>query len=105
LQDWLDRSRLAYLFLDQTSLTIPAHQRANIKRPDFLVAVDRLGTVALDAKAESFTDGQFVLDASDRRRLVGFESAFGMPVWYACFSAGGAGTPLSLSQSAVALLA
>jgi hypothetical protein len=85
LQDWLDRSRLAYVFLDQSPLTIPAAHRADIKRPDFLVAVDGVGTIAVDAKAKSLIDGCFVLDASERRRLDGFESAFGIPVWYACF--------------------
>lgn len=85
LQDWLDRSHLAYLFLDQTPLTFPAAHRADIKRPDFLVAIDNTGTIAVDAKAKAFIDGQFVLDASEPRRLDGFESEFGMPVWYACF--------------------
>jgi hypothetical protein len=85
LQDWLDRSRLAYLYLDQTPLTIPAAHRANIKRPDFLVAVEGIGTIAVDAKAKAFIDGCFVLDATERRRLDGFESVFGIPVWYACF--------------------
>lgn len=85
LQDWLDRSHLAYLFLDQTPLTIPATLRASLKRPDFLVAMDGLGTVAVDAKAKAFIDSHFVLDTSERRRLDGFESEFGMPVWYACF--------------------
>ena len=85
LQDWLDRSRLAYLFLDQTPLTFPAAHRADIKRPDFLVAIDGFGTIAVDAKAKAFIDGHFVLDASERRRLDGFESVFGIPVWYACF--------------------
>ena len=85
LQDWLDRSRLAYLFLDQTPLTMPAAHRADVKRPDFLVAIDGFGTVAVDAKAKAFIDGHFVLDASERRRLDGFESVFGIPVWYACF--------------------
>jgi hypothetical protein len=85
LQDWLDRSRLAYLFLDQTPLTMPATHRADLKRPDFLVAIEGLGTLAVDAKAKAFIDGHFVLDASERRRLDGFESVFGIPVWYACF--------------------
>jgi hypothetical protein len=85
LQDWLDRSRLAYLLLDQSPLTIPAAHRADIKRPDFLVAVDGSGTIAVDAKAKAFIDGCLVLDASERRRLEGFEIMFGIPVWYACF--------------------
>ena len=85
LQNWLDRSRLVYLFLDQTPLTIPATLRASLKRPDFLVAIDGFGTIAVDAKAKAFVDGHFVLDVSERRRLDGFESEFGMPVWYACF--------------------
>jgi hypothetical protein len=85
LQDWLDRSHLFYLFLDQTPLTFPAAHRADIKRPDFLVAIEGFGTIAVDAKAKAFIDGHFVLDASERRRLDGFESEFGMPVWYACF--------------------
>jgi hypothetical protein len=74
LQDWLDRSRLAYLFLDQTPLTMPVSFRRDIKRPDFLVAIEGLGTVALDAKAKAFIDGCFVLDASERRRLDAFEA-------------------------------
>jgi hypothetical protein len=85
LQDWLDRSRLAYLFLDQTPLTIPASFRADLKRPDFLVAVEDHAPVAVDAKAKAFLAGHFVIDASERRRLDGFEARFGMPVWYACF--------------------
>ena len=88
LQDWLDRSRLAYLFLDQTPLTIPAAHRANIKRPDFLVPIGGMEIIAVDAKAKAFVDGHFVLDASERRRLDGFETEFGMPVWYACFPPG-----------------
>lgn len=85
LQDWLDRSRLAYIFLDQSPLTIPAGFRAELKRPDFLVAMDDQTPVAVDAKAKAFIDGHFVIDASERRRLDGFEARFGMPVWYACF--------------------
>jgi hypothetical protein len=64
---------------------MPATHRADIKRPDFLVAIDGLGTMAVDAKAKVFIDGHFVLDASERRRLDGFETSFGIPVWYACF--------------------
>jgi hypothetical protein len=85
LQDWLDRSRLPYLFLDQTPLTMPTAHRSNVKRPDFLVAVDGIGTVAVDAKAKAFIDGCLTLDASERRRLNGFEATFEVPVWYACF--------------------
>jgi len=85
LQDWLDRSRVPYLFLDQTPLMMPATLRADLKRPDFLVAIAGMGTVAVDAKAKAFIDDHFVLDVSERRRLDGFESEFSMPVWYACF--------------------
>lgn len=49
------------------------------------MAIDGLDTVAVDAKAKAFIDGHFVLDISERRRLDGFESEFGLPVWYACF--------------------
>jgi hypothetical protein len=85
LQDWFDRSHLAYLFLDQTPLTMPATHRADLKRPDFLVAIEGMGTLAVDAKAKAFIEDCFVLDTSERRRLDGFESAFGIPVWYSCF--------------------
>jgi hypothetical protein len=37
-----------------------------------------MDTVALDAKAKAFIDGHFVIDASERRRLDGFETVFGM---------------------------
>jgi hypothetical protein len=88
LQDWLDRSRLPYLFLDQTPLTIPLSLRSQIKRPDFLVPIDTLGTIALDAKAKNLVDGNFVLDEYERRTLGAFEALFQTPVWYVCFPPG-----------------
>jgi hypothetical protein len=88
LQDWLDRSRLAYLYLDQTPLTIPMTCRADLKRPDFLVALDNVGTIAVDAKAKTFVDDSFLIKGSERRRLDGFEARFAIPVWYAVFEPG-----------------
>jgi hypothetical protein len=85
LQDWLDRSNMPYLFLDQTPLTFPLALRSEIKRPDFLVPIDTLGTVVIDAKAKALIDNHFVIDEYERRTLAGFEARFQFPVWFACF--------------------
>jgi hypothetical protein len=64
---------------------MPLSCRADIKRPDFLAAIEGMSTVAVDAKAKAFIKGHVALDASEPRRLDGFESMFGTPVWYVCF--------------------
>src|SRR5262245_59078308 len=85
LQDWLDRSGLPYVFVDQTPLTIPLAHRAQLNRPDFLIPMTELGSVAVDAKAKNLIDGEFVIDEYERRALAAFQALFNIPVWFACF--------------------
>ena len=86
LQDWLDRDRLAYLFLDQTPQTMPHGWRGRLKRPDFIVVLPRRGgCVAIDAKAKHLDEGRLTLATHEHEGLAAFTQLFQMPVFYACF--------------------
>jgi hypothetical protein len=82
---WLDRCTLAHIFVEQSPLTIPQPLRGEIKRPDFLVGVPTIGTLAVDVKAKSVYADTILIDAYEHRTLLNFETYFNITVWFACF--------------------
>jgi hypothetical protein len=82
---WLDRCMLPQLFIEQSPLTLPSGFRGEIKRPDFLVGIPAIGTIAIDVKAKSVYDDAIIIDANEHRTLLNFETYFSMSVWFACF--------------------
>ena len=49
---WLDRCHLPHIYVEQSPLTFPENLHGTIKRPDFLVGVPTIGTIAVDVKAK-----------------------------------------------------
>lgn len=82
---WLDRCVLPHIFVEQSPLTIPQALRGEIKRPDFLVGLPAIGTIAVDVKAKRIYDDTIIIDAYEHRTLANFETYFNMSVWFACF--------------------
>ena len=55
-----------------------------VKRPDFLVLLESIGLIAVDAKNHALNRGVFTLPReSELRRVLTFERLFRIPVWYA----------------------
>jgi hypothetical protein len=84
-RDWLDRCVLPHMYVEQSPLTVPKGLRGEIKRPDFLVGVPTIGTLAFDVKAKSVYDDHILIDAYEHRTFQNFETFFNMTVWYVCF--------------------
>ncbi len=82
---WLDRCHLPHIYVEQSPMTIPQHLRGEIKRPDFLVGIPTIGTLAVDVKAKTIYDDAILIDAYEHRTLAAFETFFNMSVWFACF--------------------
>jgi len=82
---WLDRCHLPHIYVEQSPMTIPEHLKGEIKRPDFLVGIPTIGTIAVDVKAKSIYDDAILIDAYEHRTLAAFETFFNISVWYACF--------------------
>lgn len=82
---WLDRCTLPHIFVEQSPLTLPAALKGEIKRPDFLVGIPAIGTIAIDVKAKSVYGDSIIIDAAEHRTLLNFETFFTMSVWFACF--------------------
>lgn len=76
------------MYVEQSPLTVPKGLRGEIKRPDFLVGVPTIGTLAFDVKAKSVYDGRLFIDADEHRRFQNFETFFNISVWYVCFPPG-----------------
>ncbi len=82
---WLDRCVLPHMYVEQSPLTVPKGLRGEIKRPDFLVGLPTIGTLAFDVKAKSIYDDHILIDAYEHRTFRNFETFFNISVWYACF--------------------
>lgn len=82
---WLDRCTLPHIYVEQSPLTIPQALKGEIKRPDFLVGIPAIGTIAIDVKAKSVHADAIIIDAYEHRTLLNFETYFSMSVWFACF--------------------
>ena len=82
---WLDRCHLPHIYIEQSPFTFPAHLKGAIKRPDFLVGVPTIGTIAVDVKAKTVYDNTILIDAFEHRTLAAFETFFNLSVWFACF--------------------
>lgn len=82
---WLDRCCLPHIYVEQSPLTLPAALKGEIKRPDFLVGIPAIGTIAVDVKAKSIYNNTVIIDAYEHRTLLNFETYFSMSVWFACF--------------------
>lgn len=82
---WLDRCVLPYMYVEQSPLTVPKGLKGEIKRPDFLVGVPTIGTIAIDVKAKRIYDNAIIIDDYEHRTFMNFETFFNMSVWYVCF--------------------
>lgn len=82
---WLDRCHLPHIYVEQSPMTLPQHLRGEIKRPDFLVGIPTIGTLAVDVKAKRIYQDAILIDAYEHRTLLAFETFFNISVWFACY--------------------
>lgn len=88
-QDWLDESRVAHFYLDQTPLSVPEHLRGQLKRPDYMVGVPGVGSIAFDVKAKSIYNGHFIFEFNEISRMRNFARLFHCTVYFACLDPDG----------------
>lgn len=81
---WLDWSRVAYMYVEQSPLYVPESLRGRIKRPDFLVGVPRVGLMAFDVKAKQVNDGMLIFDHAEVEKLALFASMFHLTLHFVC---------------------
>lgn len=88
---WLDASRLPYIYTDQTRETVPIHFRQHMKRPDYLVSLPYVGTLAFDVKCKTTygKENTYVFDVAEIRKLVTFDRLFHIATYFACLSVDG----------------
>jgi len=82
---WLDRCHLPHIYVEQSPFTFPRHLKDEIKRPDFLVGIPSIGTIAVDVKAKQVYRDTILIDAREHNTLLAFETFFNISVWFASF--------------------
>lgn len=81
---WFQQHQLPFVSICQNKDTFAHLFPGHLKRPDFLLLMPSLGTLAVDAKNHTLSGGVFTLPLENElRRSVSFERLFRLPVWYA----------------------
>ncbi len=85
LNDWLRANGLSYVAICQNQHTFSSLFPGNVKRPDFLVMLEALGLIGVDAKNYTISPGNvYTLNHDKELRLaLAFERLFRIPIWYA----------------------
>lgn len=88
LNKWLQAAGLSYVAICQAKETFAPLFANEVKRPDFLLLLDSIGLIAVDAKNFSPTEWEgkacYTLSVeSELMRSVAFERIFRIPLWYA----------------------
>ncbi len=84
LNEWMQAAGLSYLYINQAKEVFSRIFHGNVKRPDFLVLLESIGLIAVDAKNRSLDRGEFTLPLeAELKRVLTFERLFRIPVWYA----------------------
>ncbi len=84
LNKWFQDNNLCYLFISQDSSSFASLFRDTIKRPDFLLLIESVGLIAVDAKNYKRSGGVYTLKLEEELvRVLTFERLFRIPVWYA----------------------
>lgn len=83
-QSWLNHSGVAYMYVEQSPLTVPTGLRGRIKRPDYIVGIPHAGSLAFDVKAKTVYDGHLILDLVEVEKLARFGRLFNMTAYFAC---------------------
>jgi len=76
---------LPHIYVEQSPLTFPEKLHGRIKRPDFMVGIPTIGTIAVDVKAKRVYADSIIINADEHRTLSNFETYFNISVWFACF--------------------
>lgn len=85
LNEWLKCIGVSYLYVDQKIETFATLFSDALKRPDFLVLLESIGMIAVDAKNCQSSGGTYTVDQDDIRKGLAFEQVFRIPVWYAYY--------------------
>lgn len=84
LNEWLKANRLSYLYVDQSSDSFSTLFNGAVKRPDFLVLLESIGLIAVDAKNYTLSRDEYTLKyEGEVKQVLAFERLFRIPVWYA----------------------
>ncbi|WUR15160.1 hypothetical protein E7V67_008660 [[Empedobacter] haloabium] len=83
LNDWFSRHLLPYVAICQAPGSFAPLFRGAVKRPDFLMLVEGVGLLAIDAKNKKCSHGFTLELETELKKAVAFERLFRLPLWYA----------------------
>lgn len=83
LNAWFSNQGMSYVYVNQSPKYFASLFQGEVKRPDFLLLMESIGILAVDAKNCRLSKyGNYTLSHEELRKAANFERLFRMPVWY-----------------------
>lgn len=86
---WLDTHGVPYLYAEQSRTTFAEGLRGTAKRPDFLIGLPYLRTLAIDVKTKTSYDRHLIFDVLEVEKLTAFCQLFNATGLFACLAPSG----------------
>lgn len=88
LNQWFQQGGFSYVAICQSPESFSQLFQGNVKRPDFLLLLESIGLIAVDAKnyTPSHSGGYTLKLDEELTRSIAFERLFRIPIWYAYYS-------------------
>lgn len=80
---WFQENCVSYLPIKQSADGFAQAFKDRIKRPDYLVLLESIGMIAVDAKNCTLYHGQFTLAIAELERAIAFELSTRLAFWFA----------------------
>ena len=86
LNNWFKNQNLIYIALNQSQETFARVLEGKAKRPDYLLLIQGIGLIAVDAKNHTLVNGTYTINLDKELNLgLKFEQLFGLSLWYAYY--------------------
>lgn len=82
LNSWFQENCINYMSVKQTPETFAHLLSGHAKRPDFIIILESLGMIAVDAKNCRLSNGYYTLNKDEVKRALTFEMITRMPFWF-----------------------
>ncbi len=86
LNNWFKEQNLLYIALNQSQDTFSKALKKSAKRPDFLLLIEGIGMIAVDAKNHKLSNNAYTINVDkELTKGLSFERLFRLPIWYAYY--------------------
>jgi len=84
-QNWLEKNKIPYFYINQEVETFSSLFEDKLKRPDFAILLENFGCILVDIKNKKIQKefGTYCIDKAEIQKYSSFQRKFNLQIWFA----------------------